>query len=364
MPTTDLRTEVRSSLGALRHDWDQLVAAQPLPSPFLRSWWIEHAAAGRPCIVVVLEGDQLVGGAAFETDRVGRGPLRLERVRCLGQGVLAPDHLDLVARADRRHEVARALWRWLRRPGARVVDLDGLAADGLLAAVLAPHVTTRMPAPYAELSDGVPAYLAARPGKVRSTITRTSKRFDREGVELRRVAPEGIDAGLDRLAELHDTRWSDRSSFLRGWERFRLAAADGARAGEVALFELVDAGGQSVAMELDLVLGDRCCFYQAGRRTEREWRGCGSVLRARIIAEAVEQGASEYDLLRGDEGYKAEWATARRELVHVVMARGAAGHAAVAARRLRDRRLERQRDRADQGPANDQAGTGEVSPAP
>jgi CelD/BcsL family acetyltransferase involved in cellulose biosynthesis len=70
-----------------------------------------------------------------------------------------------------------------------------------------------------------------------------------------------------------------------------------------------------IAIELDLRAGDRLAFYQAGRRIEREWRGCGSVLRADLIDWACEQGLDEYDLLRGDEPYKADWSDRRRELV-------------------------------------------------
>ena len=43
------------------------------------------------------DGGQLVGGAAFEVGLFGPGPLKVQRVRFLGQGVLAPDHLDVIA---------------------------------------------------------------------------------------------------------------------------------------------------------------------------------------------------------------------------------------------------------------------------
>ncbi len=284
-----------------------------------------------------------MGGAAFETDRWGRGPVRLERVRCVGQGVLGPDHLDLIAGPGHHLGVAREVLAWLRRPGARVVDLDGLAAAGSLATLLGGHEVHRVAAPYADLSVGAEQYLAGRPGKVRSTITRTAKRFAREGVELVRVDGEDIEGALDDLARLHDERWAEDSVFLRGWERCCAAARAGAASGDVVVHELRDAAGDPVAVELDLVLGGSVAFYQAGRRTEREWRGCGSVLRARIIEAAAADGATEYDLLRGDEGYKADWATDRRELVHITMGVGVLGVAAVRARSA-NRALARRRE--------------------
>ncbi len=47
MPSPDLRTEVLTRLGGHRDAWDHLVATQPLPTPFLRSWWVDHVAEDR-----------------------------------------------------------------------------------------------------------------------------------------------------------------------------------------------------------------------------------------------------------------------------------------------------------------------------
>jgi len=315
MHATPLRLELRTTLGALAGRWDELAALGSPGSPFLRSWWVDHAAGAAPVLVCCFEGAELVGGAAFEVDRIGRGPLGLDRVRCLGQGVLAPDHLDVVASPERRREVCDAVVGWLRRPGSRLLDLDGLAATGELAAALGPATTGGTAAPYAELPADGATYLAARPGQVRSTITRTRKRFAKQGVQFRRVPADGVAAALDTLAALHDGRWSDESEFLVAWDRCRTAALAGAATGDVVLHELRDDRDGTIAIELDLRCGDRLAFYQAGRRTEREWRGCGSVLRADLIDLACTEGVVEYDLLRGDESYKADWATARRELV-------------------------------------------------
>lgn len=348
MPEAPLRTQSSSSLGASAASWDRLVMTQPLPSPFLRSWWLDHAAAATPVVLTCHQGDQLVGGAAFEVDRTGVGPLGIERVRALGQGVLAPDHLDLIAAPEHRRAVAREVWRWLRRPGSRIVDLDGLAATGTLAALLASHETDRTAAPFAAMPTGASDYLAARPGRLRSTVNRTAKRLDRAGVEMVDHR-DTFEDGLAHLMALHDSRWEDDSVFLRGWERFAAAAHAGAAMGEVLIHELRDAAEGPVAVELGFRVGDRHAFYQAGRRTEHDWRGAGSVLRARVIESAAATGAVEYDLLRGDESYKSDWATDRRELVRCVMGVGPLGVAAVRARAERDRR----RNRSGAAPTDD-----------
>ena len=330
-PSGDLRVEVLDRLGERADDWDRLVAGATLPSPFLRSWWLGHAATGTPTLVCCFDGDELVGGAAFETSAVGRGPASLQVVRSLGQGPLAPDHLDVVATERHAAAVTRAVLGWLHRPGTRVVDLDGLAADGRLGRALAGDVIETTAAPFAELGDDLAAYLAGRPGRVRSTIKRTAKRLDRDGVAHRRAGETDVDEALGRLAALHDGRWSDESDFLTGWEQLERAARAGAALGDVAVHELVTDDGQVIASELDLSVGDRVAFYQAGRLTDHEWRGSGSVLRTRILEQAIADGATEYDLLRGDEPYKAEWSTGRRELLRCRFGVGLPARALLAA---------------------------------
>ena len=63
-------------------------------------------------------------------------------------------------------------------------------------------------------------------------------------------------------------------------------------------------------------------------------------------------GTTEYDLLRGDEPYKAEWATDRRELVRCTWGVGLRGAAAVRGRQLQQSIARRRadRDNADQAP--------------
>lgn len=320
-----LRIEVTDTLGDDRADWDALVAAQPQPSAFLRSWWVEHAGAGTTALLRCRDGDALVGGFAVEVDRIGRGPASVERVRCVGQGDLAPDHLDVFAAAGRHDDVLDAVLAWLRRPGSRLVDLDGLAADGRLANALRAHEIDRIAAPYATLPSTVDEYVAARPGRVRSTISRTRKRLVRSGATIERVVADDHARALDALADLHDGRWGETSGFLGSWGRFRTAAGVGLERGDVRATEVRDADGTVVATEWDLVTGDRVAFYQAGRSTDHEWRGAGSVLRADIIEAAIADGAHEYDLLRGDEPYKAEWSDGRRMLVRVRFGVGGVG---------------------------------------
>ena len=108
----------------------------------------------------------------------------------------------------------------------------------------------------------------------------------------------------------------------------------GVAADEVRFHQLVTSAGEVVAIEVEFAVANRMSFYQAGRLTDREWRGAGSVLRFDVISSAIDEGMVEYDLLRGGENYKVEWANGERALDRVRTGVGPRGIAMVAAARL------------------------------
>ncbi len=327
-----MRTEVWASLGDRGGAWDSLVEKMDLPSPFLRSWWVDGATEGSPVIVAVSEGDGLLGGLALQHSTL----FGVETLKVAGGGALEPDHLDVVAAPADRGRVTDAVCDWLGRRGSRVIDLDGVAASSLLVERVrgVGEVTVRAVAPYVELPNDASDYLAGRPGRVRSTITRTSKRLDRDGIRFERVDAGGMVTALDDLERLHGTRWGGASGVAGAWESLRRAAVAGAESGDVWLSRLVTAEGVTIAAEIEFVVAGRASFYQAGRLTDHEYRGSGSVLRHRIVNEAIASGCTEFDLLRGDEPYKAEWADRGRELVRIRRGVGPRGAAVVVAARV------------------------------
>ena len=280
-----------------------------MATPFLGSWWVENAAAGRTAIVCCVEGGRLVGGAAFEIDRFGPSGLKLDRVRFVGQGELAPDHLDVIATEGRRHDVTEAVVDWLKS-APRLVDLDGLSAASTLPRRLGARVLAEVPAPYLELKDE--EWTQKLPGRLRSTISRSRKRLERAGFTVRQVHPSRIDRAMQTLLDLHEERWREDSAIAAVWDRLDRVARAGAGCGGVVIHELAAEDGTVIASEMELVVAQRVCFYQAGRLTDHEYRGSGSVLRAAIANWVLESGHDEFDLLRGGESYKEDWATGTR----------------------------------------------------
>jgi CelD/BcsL family acetyltransferase involved in cellulose biosynthesis len=324
-------TLVVGSLGPLAPSWDRLVEALPLPSPFLRSWWLEATAGPRPCFVLVVDGSRLAGGLALERDtRLG-----MARLRFMGAGPLCPDHLDVVAAPGREPDVLVALARWLARPGSRLIDLDGVPAGSRLAEALPGRVWAEVTdvAPWSPLPADPARYEPGLTSRFRNTLRRSRARLARQGAHHRVIPADECGRALETLRRLHHQRWGDSSSFLPSFDRFAAAAAEGVRRREVVLHELATGSGP-VAVEVWFELAGRASFYQSGRDvTDPRWRGAGTVLRAAVIERACRLGFSEVDLLRGDDAYKRDWAPLARPLSRLRAAHGPSGHLALAARR-------------------------------
>ena len=316
--------------------WDRLVDLSPLPSPFLRSWWLTGIGGLQPRFLLVVRENQLVGGLALEEGH----RLGLPCLRMMGAGPLAPDHLDLLAVRGQEDVVVDCLEPWLRRPGTRLVDLAGIRADSRLTTALPAnvHCEPAAVAPWAPLPAEFETYMAACSTLFRRNLRKASSRLTREGATHHRSKGRGAVESLGTLRRLHDAQWGERSSLLPVFDRFAAACRLAADFDEISAHELT-VGQTVIAIVVTFEVAGRVSLYQSARLTDPRWRNATTVLLAEIIGDACTRGFTEVDFLRGDEAYKASFATARRELLRLRAANGWAGRAALrletAARKLK-----------------------------
>lgn len=306
-------------LGPWSEAWDDLVLATAAPTPFAAAWWVDAGDAKGRTILLVADGDDLVGGLALALRRRAG----IDVFGLLGSDIASPDHLDLMARPGWESAVADAAAGWFASRKRWLLRGEGLREDSLLARALGPGTAT-IPfstAPFLPLpADGVPPPSSSR---VRNSIRRTRNRLARAGLEHRRIGaePGEFDRALADLDDLHRRRWPDGSNFAATFDELAPVLRAGARVDRVGIHELVVDGVVGASM-LVLDLPDRRCYYQSGRRMDRDWRGAGSVLMAEVIEDAHRRGFDEFDFLRGREPYKLDWTDQERVLVRLFASRG------------------------------------------
>lgn len=310
---------VRPELGHWAVQWDRLIDGSPLPSPFLRSWWLTGTAGPGRQFVLVVQGDVLMGGIALERRR----RLGLPFFTMMGAGPLCPDHLDLLAKPGHEDDVETSLAAWLRRSGPRALDLEGVDADSLLVSALpAPvHRELLAVAPWTALPADPDTYLAARTALFRRNLRRASARLAAEGVGHRVKRGSPAIRSLDTLQQLHAAQWGGRSRFLPSFDRFAAGCRLAAEVDEVAVHEL--ATGQSViAIVVAFEVAGRVSLYQSARLTDVRWRDSMTVLLNAVILDACTRGFTEVDFLRGNEAYKSKFAPGQRQLLRLRVANG------------------------------------------
>ena len=300
--------------------WDQLVDSSPLPSPFLRSWWLIGTGGPGRHFLLVVDGAHLLGGLALEK----RHPML--SVRMMGDGSLCPDHLDLLAAPGHEAAVVSLLRDWLCRPGERLLDLKGIRAGSRLIEAL-PGRVHREPmavAPFAPLPDTPEAYRATLPSQFRRNLRVSARRIAAEGVTHHSIRGRAVLQRLDTLRELHQSQWGSRSGFLPVFDRFAAGFAGGCAADEVVVHELGN-DNLVVATVTAFEVAGRVSLYQSARLTDRRWRDATTVLLAAIIEDACARGFSEVDFLRGDEPYKGRFAPHHREMLRLIAGQGVVG---------------------------------------
>ena len=323
---------VVSALDGWATQWDRLVDQAPIPSPFLRSWWLTGAGGSRRRFLLAVDDHRLVGGLPLED----AGVPGLQCLRIMSGGHLCPDHMDLVAAPGEVDVTVGLVRAWLSRAGGRLIELSGVPAGSPLIDALPGPVRrhTLAVAPWAPLPENATAFMASFSSQFRRQLRRASERLAANGATHRaRRGPEAI-ASLDTLRRLHRAQWGGRSRFLPEFDRFAAGCRLGAEADEVVVHELV-AAETVISIFVTFEVAGRVSLYQSARLTDSRWREASIVLLSMIFADACDRGVTEVDFLRGDEPYKGRFAPMRRELFTLAAAKGTVGRAALSGQAAR-----------------------------
>lgn len=326
-------TEV-DRLGDLEDDWRRLAELRGnafLTPDWCMSWFEHYGEDAAPFVPVLREGGELVGLLPLALSRSGR-----PRV-CWIAGANLGDHFFPLAEIGRETDVAAAVGEALNSAqeawsilALHHVDLEQPWLASLLdASAMRLRVLTRGagPLPYIDLSEhaGWEEYLASRSSNFRQSIrARTRRAAKRHAMRLRRTErPDEVRKDMALFLDLHDRRFSGRGSSLRS-DRARDFhmdfAAAALRRGWLRLWFL-ELEGRPAAAWYGWRVGDRYSFFNSGFDPDWSKASPGLVLQAEVIREAFEEGAREFDLLLGDEGYKLRFADRSRTVNDVTAAR-------------------------------------------
>ncbi len=131
---------------------------------------------------------------------------------------------------------------------------------------------------------------------------------------------ETLTADIETFFQLHDLRWDQRGGSTLSSDRARAFLRDFAVAAmrcDWLRLCFLDVDGRPVAASYDWRVGDNHASYQTGFDPAWSRHSVGTSLEDMSFRTAIEEGASTFEMLLGDEPYKLRQATYVRE-VHTV----------------------------------------------
>jgi CelD/BcsL family acetyltransferase involved in cellulose biosynthesis len=311
-------------------DWEALVAQTACPTVFLAPWWISawHGVFGseaQPRIILVRDGDELVGVAAL---------LDLGDSLVLAGDSDLFDYQDVVLAKGRESEVVEALLGFLSDvPNWKTLDLpsvpgDSPTFDAIIGAAEGKGYTVERTesavAPAAELPGSWDEYIAALPKKHRHELRRKIRKLEAAG-EVRQVTVtevEGLEEQVEDFLRLMGNTNEGKGAFLTPDRRrfFHLLALEAAKRGALRL-SFLELDGERLAGCLVFDYAGVYLLYNSGYDPARSDLSVGLINKAFAVRQAIETGRRRFDFLRGAERYKYSLGGQDRAIYRIVVTR-------------------------------------------
>jgi CelD/BcsL family acetyltransferase involved in cellulose biosynthesis len=301
-----------SALASHLPGWEELAIAcgRPFCLPgWMLAWWREaEEAKGQLRIVLVFDGDELIGvGPFFASPTFG-----LIEIRLLGAGF--SHRIGPLAKPGDEQRVAAALAPVLAslEPRPASVVFEGVDVADDWPGSIARHWPGRPPrirrdatmdAPLIALEGDYESWLGKRSRNFRKGTRRRANRLEEAGVRTRMTRDP---AAIEALLSLHRARWQERggSDVDAGAERVLRAAAEELAEQDLLEVVLLEGPDGPISAELMVRAGSAATLWSGG--FDPAWSslapGTNSILAS--LREAARRDVLSVDLGGGNDEYK------------------------------------------------------------
>lgn len=328
-----------TGLDALKSEWQALLQGDEVDCLFLSwewlsCWWRHVSQHRRLCLLTVRRGGELVGIAPFAIRPPEPGRLvPFRTLEFMGMGDVGSDYMNLILRVDQEAPALEALADYLKQNrlvlDLRRVDAGSRRISTLLALLQedgwqSEQVVTDV-CPYIDLKDhDWKSYIATVSRSHRANVNRRIRRLGEifKQVEFKQaITEEERRECFTQFLRLHQLRWSgkEHSNAFTGEGTLQFHSEFSQLAlerGWLRLFVL-KLDGEPVAATYSFRYGDSFYYYQAGLDPKLAEHSVGLATLGLAVQSALKEGVSRYDMLHGNQGYKALWTDAHRPLSRI-----------------------------------------------
>jgi CelD/BcsL family acetyltransferase involved in cellulose biosynthesis len=317
------RIESVSNLEPYFDAWRRLTEGAPMRSPeWLLSWWEVYAAPDDELCILLFHETQ--------GDLVGLAPLYRRNVaknvtfHILGGGDFITHHADWFCAAGWEAPVGIEVARYLLafRPQWKRLLFESIDADAVAIRATVAHLAKSGCLGHQrqinscwkiDLPTTWDDYLHSLSRSLRKRCRKLQRQFfDPEKIKVRQVMNEAeLGKGFDVLLNLHAARWGTAKKPMGVFdEKFRTFHERVSRkllAGNHLRLAWLECDGKQIAVEYQFVDDKTVYAYQAGVDLSMDKYSPGKLSMMAAIQFAIARGCESFDLLGGDEPYKANW---------------------------------------------------------
>ena len=241
------------------------------------------------------------------------------------------DYNDFMIRPGWEEDFFAALMNWLEQENFKALELPSLIQDSPTLEYLpdlarqrgySVEVSEEDVTPGLELPDNWDAYLAGLSKKNRHELRRKLRRLEStEGWRWYCVlGADEVEHRLEDFLSLMRQSAPDKAAYMTG-EREAFFRRITQRTAELDLLRLyfLEMDGQDVASSLCFDYNGARYLYNSGYNPEYAYYSVGLLLNALCLREAIEQGKTYFDFLRGPEPYKYHLGGLDRTIYHMVV---------------------------------------------
>lgn len=337
--------ETEFELKALKPVWQELITQSKTASPFLTfewisEWWSTYRTRLKEPelkIIALADGNQYRAILPLFSHLKKLTPTSdFKILQFMGTEFESSDYLDIIAPDTQKSLYLREIFsspillNLLKTMD--VLDLPNIIDDASLLEnekMLGQRIDGKSyvyrikTCPYIELPQTVDAFWQNLSRNLRSNLRRTQNKFNKNGFTIEVVDNEQeLDQAIRRLFELHSMRFAAKQAqtkFLfenRGAFHQKIAKIF-LRNHWLQLYQIKDR--QTVIGSLYCFkFGESMMYMQGGFDPSYHKFALGNLIILRAIADAIEMKYKIFDFMRGNEAYKARWATHSRYLNELI----------------------------------------------
>jgi CelD/BcsL family acetyltransferase involved in cellulose biosynthesis len=314
-----------SELEELRPAWNRLLQSCLQPSIFqtpewLTSWW-HSFGANKELLTLVFHNDDenIVALAPMYAEEQRFCGLSLRVLRLVGAGSGDSDALDFIVAPGYEKICAQTFLAWLTQEHiCDICALETLPQNSPIAQHIAGSArrsglelySQTSPNFFIDLPSTWPAYLEILEPNFRPLLTRYPKRlYSRFNVSITRCERESdLVSSLEALFALHQMRWTTRGepgAFSSAERRdFYLRMAHAFQSRGWLEFWLLKIEDEITAAQFCFRYGNTVSLLQEGFHPKYAAEKVGYALRAQVLQQMIQAGATRYDFLGGTDAYK------------------------------------------------------------